>query len=51
MWLDRHRELRSLMASWRFLHRWLALLMLAVILCHIVVAFKFGDLWILRGGR
>ena len=51
MWLARHRELRSLMASWRFLHRWLALLMLAVILCHIAVAFKFGDLWILRGGR
>ena len=49
MWLERYRELRSLMGSWRFFHRWLALLMLAVVLCHVVIAFMFGDLWVLRG--
>jgi len=49
MWLHRYHELRSLMGSWRFFHRWIALLMLLVVLFHILVAIWFGDLWILRG--
>jgi len=49
LWLARYRELRGLMGSWRFFHRWLALLLLIVILFHIVLAWIFGDLWMLGG--
>lgn len=49
--LERHSELLSLMRSWRFFHRWLALLMLVLALFHIFVVWRFGDLWILGGGR
>lgn len=49
-WLARYTELRALMGSWRFLHRWLAIVMLALAVFHIVLAVQFGDLWIL-GGR
>jgi hypothetical protein len=48
-WLTRYTELRGLMGSWRFLHRWLAILMLAVVLFHVLVALRFGDL-VLPGG-
>jgi len=41
---------KRLLQTWRFLHRWLAILLLAALLLHIVVAVRFGDLWIL-GGR
>jgi hypothetical protein len=43
-WLTRYTELRGLMGSWRFLHRWLAILMLTVVLFHVLVALRFGDL-------
>lgn len=49
-WLARYTELRALMGSWRFLHRWLAIVMLVLALFHIALAVRFGDLWIL-GGR
>ncbi len=48
-WLMRYHELRNLLASWRFFHRWLAIVMLAVVACHIALALRFGNLWI-RGG-
>lgn len=50
-WFLRYYELRSLIASWRFFHRWLAILMLSVVACHIIVAIRFGDLWIFGGGQ
>lgn len=56
-WLKRYAELRSLMGAWRFLHRWLAIVMLLVVAFHVVMAVKFGNLWILTnhaassGGR
>jgi hypothetical protein len=50
-WLLRYHELRALMRSWRFFHRWLAILMLLLAVFHIAVAVRYGDLWILRGGR
>lgn len=34
----------------RFLHRWLAILLLMALILHVVVSVRFGDLWIL-GGR
>jgi hypothetical protein len=50
-WLIRYHELRSLISSWRFFHRWLAVLMLCVVICHIVVAIRFGGLSIMGGGH
>jgi len=43
-WLARYGELRALMGSWRFLHRWLAIVMIAVLAFHVVIAFRFGGL-------
>jgi hypothetical protein len=48
-WLARYYELRNLLASWRFFHRWLAIVMLAVAAIHIGLAMRYGDLWILGG--
>ena len=48
-WLIRYHELRHLLASWRFFHRWLAIVMLVVVAFHIALAVRFGDLWILGG--
>ncbi len=48
-WLIRYHELRNLLAAWRFFHRWLAIVMLMVVACHIGLAVRFGDLWILGG--
>jgi len=48
-WLIRYHELRSLLASWRFFHRWLAIVMLAVVAFHIALAIRFGDLWVMGG--
>lgn len=48
-WLMRYHELRSLLASWRFFHRWLAIVMLAVVAFHIGLAVRFGDPWIMGG--
>ncbi|MEZ6016774.1 MAG: NAD(P)-binding domain-containing protein [Planctomycetota bacterium] len=38
-WFD---ELRALMASWRYLHRWVALLMVLLVVVHIVMAVRYG---------
>jgi len=48
-WLARYHELRHLLASWRFFHRWLAIVLLAVVAFHIGVALRFGDLPIMGG--
>jgi len=44
-WLTRYRELCGLIASWRFFHRWLAVVMFCAVLCHIVLAIWFGDIF------
>ncbi len=49
-WLVRYGEFRRLINSWRFLHRWLAIVLFVAIFFHVVVASRFGNLWIL-GGR
>jgi len=41
--------LKHLLQTWRFLHRWLAILLLIAVALHIFVAVRFGELWILRG--
>ena len=43
-WLDRYQELRSMMSSWRFFHRWFAIVMLIIAGFHILVAVSVGDL-------
>jgi len=50
-WLTRYDELRGLIASWRFFHRWLAVVMFFAVFCHIVLALWFGDVLILGGAQ
>jgi len=45
-WMSRYHELRSLMGGWRFMHRWIAILLLAAVSFHIFVAFQMGNLWL-----
>jgi len=47
--LARLSELRALLGSWRFLHRWLAIVLLVLAAFHIFVAIRFGELWVLGG--
>jgi|CXWL01.1.fsa_nt_gi hypothetical protein len=43
-WVARYHELRSLMSSWRFFHRWFAIVMLILAACHILVAVTHGNI-------
>lgn len=43
-WLRRYSDLRGLMGSWRFLHRWLAVVMVIIAAFHVALAISFGDL-------
>lgn len=43
-------SVKRLLLLWRFLHRWLAILLLMALILHIIVSVWFGDLWML-GGR
>jgi len=36
-------DLRALMASWRYLHRWVALYMVAIVVLHVVAALRYGS--------
>jgi hypothetical protein len=45
-WLYRFQELRGMMGSWRFFHRWLAILMVSAVIFHVVVAATMGNLWL-----
>lgn len=36
-------DLRALMASWRYFHRWVALFMILVLLLHIIAALRYAD--------
>jgi hypothetical protein len=42
--LARLNELRSLLGSWRFFHRWLAIVMLVLAALHVAVALRFGEI-------
>jgi len=44
-WLTRYRELCGLIGSWRFFHRWLAMVMFCAVICHIALALWFGDVF------
>ncbi|MEQ8767066.1 MAG: hypothetical protein RL885_24355 [Planctomycetota bacterium] len=49
--LVRTSEIRNLVGAWRFLHRWMSVVLVLGALFHIAVAVRFGDLWLLGGGR
>jgi hypothetical protein len=38
-----YEDLRALMASWRYFHRWVALGMVLLVALHVVVALRFGQ--------
>lgn len=42
--LARLNDLTALMAAWRFLHRWLALVMIGTAACHVALAIRWGEL-------
>lgn len=42
-------DLRGLLSTWRYLHRWVALLMVALVVMHVVMAVRYGA--VLGGGR
>ncbi len=41
---NHYGDLRSVLASWRFLHRWIALLMVLLAAAHVVMAVRFGEI-------
>ncbi len=43
-----YEDLRGLMATWRFMHRWLAILTVALVTIHVAVALRYGG--VLGGG-
>lgn len=48
-WIARYQDLRALMSYWRFLHRWLALVLILLALFHIGIAVRYGALWVFGG--
>ena len=40
-----YEDLRALLASWRWLHRWVALAMVLLAILHVVTALQYGRLW------
>lgn len=42
-------DLRGIVASWRYFHRWMALLMVALVVVHVVTALQYAELF--GGGR
>jgi len=44
-WMAAHyEELRALMASWRYLHRWVALYMVLIVVLHVIAALRYASL-------
>lgn len=39
-----YEELRALLASWRYFHRWVALLMVLLVAMHVVTGLRYADL-------
>lgn len=39
-----YEDLRGLLASWRYLHRWIALLMVLLLTVHVLTAFRYASL-------
>ena len=39
-----YEDLRALLATWRWLHRWVAALMLLLVIIHVVTSLTYGTL-------
>jgi thioredoxin reductase len=52
MQLTHYEEVRGVLALWRWIHRWLALLLLLLTVVHVVTAMRYGgvDFGVLFGG-
>lgn len=52
MQLTHYEEVRGVLALWRWIHRWLALLLLLLTVVHVVTAIRYGgvDFGVLFGG-
>jgi len=37
-------DLRGLLASWRYLHRWVALLMVLLVVAHVFTALRYASI-------
>ena len=37
-----YEDLRGLLASWRYLHRWVALLMVLLVAFHVITALRYA---------
>ena len=50
MQLTHYEEVRGILSSWRWMHRWLALLLLILVVVHVFTAVRFGgvDFGVLR---
>ena len=44
-------DLRGLLASWRFLHRWIALFLVLLLAIHVYSAVRYGEILPFGGGR
>jgi thioredoxin reductase/Pyruvate/2-oxoacid:ferredoxin oxidoreductase delta subunit/cytochrome b561 len=40
-----YEDLRALLNSWRYVHRWVAALMVVLLVVHIVYALTYGSVW------
>jgi len=40
-----YEDLRGVVGSWRYLHRWIALLMMLLLLLHVLVAIRYGQIF------
>jgi len=45
-----YEDLRAILATWRYLHRWVAALMVALIVVHVLFALVYGAFFFGRGG-
>jgi cytochrome b561 len=45
-----YEELRTLLTSWRYLHRWIALLMVLLVALHVATALRYSRALGLGGG-
>jgi len=44
-----YEDLRAVLGAWRWLHRWVAVLMVVLVVVHVVSALTYGSFWFERG--
>ena len=49
--LAHFEDLRGILSTWRYFHRWMAVLMVALVVVHIVYALTYGELFDAVGAR